>query len=253
MAADYTGGFHSTPARCPVRLHRFAPTLAGFTMIRILLVEDEPGFAERFADIVRSDPEFTLMAVAPNCATARSILAGERPDILLADLGLPDGSGIDIIRETATRYPDCDIMVVTVFGDEDHVLASIEAGASGYVLKDSIPTEFLSLLRQLRAGGSPITPVIARKLLTRFKSDPQARTSESKPAPADVKSGILSPRETEVLAYIAKGFSFNEIAELLDMSAHTVTTHVKRIYQKLAVHSRGEAVYEAQQMGLLRN
>jgi DNA-binding NarL/FixJ family response regulator len=221
-------------------------------MIRVLLVEDEPGFAERFADIIRSDPEFELIGVAPNCAAARAVLAVERPDILLADLGLPDGSGIDIIRETAVRYPDCDIMVVTVFGDEDHVLASIEAGAAGYVLKDSIPQEFLGLLRQLRAGGSPITPVIARKLLTRFKSD-AARSSESKAIPAvDAPPGILSPRETEVLTYIAKGFSFNEIADLLGMSAHTVTTHVKRIYQKLAVHSRGEAVYEATQMGLLR-
>src|SRR5512140_3727028 len=122
-------------------------------MIRVLLVEDEPGFAERFADIIRSDPEFELIGVAPNCAAARAVLAVERPDILLADLGLPDGSGIDIIRETAARYPDCDIMVVSVFGDEDHVLASIEAGAAGYVLKDSIPGEFLGLLRPLRAGG----------------------------------------------------------------------------------------------------
>jgi DNA-binding NarL/FixJ family response regulator len=227
-------------------------------MIRVLLVEDEPGFAQRFADIVGSDPEFELIGIAPNCAAARSILANERPDILLADLGLPDGSGIDIIREAAQRYPDCDIMVVTVFGDEDHVLASIEAGASGYVLKDSIPGEFLGLLRQLRAGGSPITPVIARKLLTRFKAEtaPAPRAApDAKPAAAatDPRPGILSPRETEVLTYIAKGFSFNEIADLLDMSAHTVTTHVKRIYQKLAVHSRGEAVYEATQMGLLRN
>ena len=225
-------------------------------MIRVLLVEDEPGFAERFAGIVRSDPEFELIGIAPNCAAARAILSHTAPDILLADLGLPDGSGIDIIRETAERYPDCDIMVVTVFGDEDHVLASIEAGAAGYVLKDSIPEEFLGLLRQLRAGGSPITPVIARKLLSRFKSDSSradAHAAGPKAAPPQPDGpSVLSPRETEVLTYIAKGFSFNEIAELLGMSAHTVTTHVKRIYQKLAVHSRGEAVYEATQMGLLR-
>jgi DNA-binding NarL/FixJ family response regulator len=220
-------------------------------MIRVLLVEDEPGFAERFAEIVRSAPDFELIGVAPNCAAARAVLAIERPDILLADLGLPDGSGIDIIRETAARYPDCDIMVVSVFGDEDHVLASIEAGAAGYVLKDSIPEEFLGLLRQLRAGGSPITPVIARKLLNRFKTD-AARLPASKVAAPGPQPGLLSPRETEVLTYVAKGFSFNEIADLLGMSAHTVTTHVKRIYQKLAVHSRGEAVFEATQMGLLR-
>ena len=233
-------------------------------MIRVLLVEDEPVFAERFAAIVRSDAEFELIGVAPNCAAARAILAHTAPDILLADLGLPDGSGIDIIRETAQRYPQCDIMVVTVFGDEDHVLASIEAGAAGYVLKDSIPEEFLGLLRQLRAGGSPITPVIARKLLSRFKlpgspglpgASAPSRSSIASTAmvvPKPAAPNILSPRETEVLTYIAKGFSFNEIAELLGMSAHTVTTHVKRIYQKLAVHSRGEAVYEATQMGLLR-
>ena len=224
-------------------------------MIRVMLVEDEPGFAERFANIVKSDPEFELLGIATNCAAARVMLASLEPDILLADLGLPDGSGIDIIREAAARYPQCDIMVVTVFGDEDHVLASIEAGAAGYVLKDSIPEEFLGLLRQLRAGGSPITPVIARKLLTRFKAEsPKAASANVKPQPQapEARSGVLSPRETEVLTYIAKGFSFNEIAELLDMSAHTVTTHVKRIYQKLAVHSRGEAVYEATQMGLLR-
>lgn len=220
-------------------------------MIRVLLVEDEPGFAERFSSIIRSDPEFELIAVAPNCAAARNILEREQPDMLLADLGLPDGSGIDIIRETAARYPSCDIMVVTVFGDEDHVLASIEAGAAGYVLKDSIAGEFLGLLRQLRAGGSPITPVIARKLLSRFKAD-AAELSSAKTEIAGTVPKLLSPRETEVLTYIAKGFSFNEIAELLGMSAHTVTTHVKRIYQKLAVHSRGEAVYEATQMGLLR-
>lgn len=231
-------------------------------MIRVLLVEDEPGFAARFAQIVRSDAEFELIGIAPNCAAARAILEHTTPDILLADLGLPDGSGIDIIRETSQRYPQCDIMVVTVFGDEDHVLASIEAGAAGYVLKDSIPEEFLGLLRQLRAGGSPITPVIARKLLSRFKSPaPDSVAAASAPpgmtaaAPAETSKpvpNVLSPRETEVLTYIAKGFSFNEIAELLGMSAHTVTTHVKRIYQKLAVHSRGEAVYEATQMGLLR-
>ena len=125
------------------------------------------------------------------------------------------------------------------------------------MLKDSIPEEFLALLRQLRAGGSPITPVIARKLLTRFKTPATvvtATTGDARAgaaAPAAVPN-ILSPRETEVLTYIAKGFSFNEIADLLGMSAHTVTTHVKRIYQKLAVHSRGEAVFEATQMGLLR-
>src|SRR5205085_6700597 len=136
----------------------------------------------------------------------RQALSKSGPDVLLTDLGLPDGSGIDIIGEASRRYPDTDIMVVTVFGDEEHVLAAIEAGATGYVLKDSIPEEFVALIKQLRAGGSPISPVIARQLLKRFKPAAASRSE------APVESAGLSPREAEVLSLIAKGFSFGEIA-----------------------------------------
>ena len=137
-------------------------------------------------------------------------------------------------------------MVVTVFADEEHVLGAIEAGATGYILKDSLPEEFVGLIKQLIAGGSPISPVIARQLLKLFKPG-GATTPEPKPS----EDSGLSARESEVLAMIAKGFNFAEIARLLGMSPHTVTTHVKKIYQKLAVHSRGEAVYEASRMGLI--
>ena len=140
-------------------------------------------------------------------------------------------------------------MVVTVFGDEEHIVASVQAGATGYILKDSLPEEFVALIEQLRAGGSPISPLIARKLLKRFKTQPPA--AQRLPASGVPPESDLSPRESEVLSLIAKGFSFAEIARLLVVSPHTVTAHVKRIYQKLAVHSRGEAVYEANQLGLL--
>ena len=151
-------------------------------------------------------------------------------------------SGIEIIRETARRYPDTDIMVVTMFGDEEHVLASIEAGATGYLLKDSLPEELIDLIKELRAGGSPISPIIARQLLKKL------RPPGSVPEAARIGS-TLSARESEILSIIAKGFSFAEIARLLAISPHTVTTYVKKIYQKLAVHSRGEAVYEASRTG----
>jgi DNA-binding NarL/FixJ family response regulator len=214
-------------------------------MTTVMVVEDDPAFLTRFCGIVACDPEFELFAAVADLASARQALSKAAPDVLLTDLGLPDGSGIDLIRETARRYPATDIMVITVFNDEDHVLASIEAGATGYILKDSMREEFVWLIRQLRDGGSPISPVIARQLLKRFKptaSVPQAR---------QVEEADLSARESEVLSYIAKGFSFSEIARLLGVSPHTVTTHVKKIYQKLAVHSRGEAVYEAGKMGLV--
>jgi DNA-binding NarL/FixJ family response regulator len=215
-------------------------------MTKVMIVEDDPVFLNRFCQIVTSDPEFELFAAVRNGASARESLARGAPDVLLVDLGLPDISGIEIIRETARRYPDTDIMVVTVFGDEEHVLASIEAGATGYVLKDSLRDEFIDLIKQLRAGGSPISPVIARQLLK------QLRTPGSDAPDREHGRAELSARETEILSLIAKGFSFGEIGKLLAISTHTVTTHVKNIYQKLAVHSRGEAVYEASRMGLLK-
>lgn len=214
-------------------------------MITVMVVEDDPAFLTRFCGIVAGDPDLVLFAAVGDVASARQALSNTAPDVLLTDLGLPDGSGIALIRETARRYPATDIMVITVFNDEHHVLASIEAGATGYILKDSMPEEFVALIRELRSGGSPISPVIARQLLRRFK--PAAPVPEGGPT----EEVGLSARESEVLSYIAKGFSFAEIARLLGLSPHTVTTHVKKIYQKLAVHSRGEAVYEAVKMGLV--
>lgn len=214
-------------------------------MTTVMVVEDDPAFLTRFCGIVASDPEFELFAAVADLASARQAMSRAAPDVLLVDLGLPDGSGVELIRETARRYPGTEIMVITVFNDEDHVLASIEAGATGYILKDSMPEEFVGLIRQLRAGGSPISPMIARQLLKRFNPTvpaPQARQTED---------AALSARESEVLSLITKGFSFCEIARLLGVSPHTVTAHVKKIYQKLAVHSRGEAVYEASRMGLV--
>ena len=133
------------------------------------------------------------------------------------------------------------------------MLASIEAGATGYILKDSMPDEFVALIAQLRAGGSPISPLIARRLLKRLLPRPGAAATAPSVSPATTGSGdsLLSAREAEVLALVAKGFNFAEVARLLEVSPHTITAHVKKIYQKLAVHSRGEAVYEAIKMGLL--
>lgn len=215
-------------------------------MIKVMIVEDDPSFLNRFCKIATSCPEFELFAAVREGASALDLLARGAPDVLLVDLGLPDMSGIEIIRETSQRYPDTDIMVVTVFGDEEHVLASIEAGATGYLLKDSLPDELIDSIKQLRAGGSPISPVIARQLLKKLRPPGIAL-----PAPAQDRPE-LSTRESEILALIAKGFSFVEIAKLLEISPNTVTTYVKKIYQKLAVHSRGEAVYEASKMGLLK-
>lgn len=219
---------------------------APVSVTSVMVVEDDPAFLARFCRLVASSPDLSLLAAVGDLASARRSIERQPPDVLLTDLGLPDGSGIDLIRETAARHPATDIMVITIFGDEQHVIASIEAGATGYILKDSLPEAFVGLIAQLRAGGSPISPVIARQLLRRMQ--PVRTTEPADPRPADA---LLSARESEVLGLVAKGFNFAEVARLLDISPHTITAHVKKIYQKLAVHSRAEAVYEATKLGLL--
>jgi DNA-binding NarL/FixJ family response regulator len=214
----------------------------------VLLVEDDAPTRQRLTGAIRANPKLELVAAAGSCAEARAWLARGAPDVLLTDLGLPDGNGIELIRELRQRHPGSLAMVITVFGDEGSVLSAIEAGASGYLLKDGTVEYVGRSLLELVAGGSPISPSIARHLLRRFQ-DPPAGVTPAAPAPPE---HLLTQRELEVLRYIAKGFSFAEIAGLLAISAHTVTTHVRNIYRKLEVGSRGAAVYEAVQMGLLK-
>jgi DNA-binding NarL/FixJ family response regulator len=139
-------------------------------------------------------------------------------------------------------------MVVTVFGDERHVLQSIEAGATGYLLKDLPAEELVEQIRVLRAGGSPISPIIARQLLTRFAAT-QAETSTSIAVPDECAP--LSAQEVKVLSLTAKGYSYDEIAGLMQISRHTVQTYVKRTYRKLQVNSKFEALFEARRLRLI--
>jgi len=212
----------------------------------VMIVEDEPEFLHRFTEAVMADGELSLLAAVSTGAAAKALLSAQAPDVLLVDLGLPDISGIEVIRHAAQYCPACDVLVVTMFGDDGHVLDSIAAGATGYLLKDAAGERIAANIHEVRAGGSPITPSIARRVLSRLRIAPAATA----PAPR-AESSLLSDREIEILRLVAKGLSFETVSELLGISAHTVVTHVKKVYRKLAVHSRGEAVYEASQMGLL--
>lgn len=211
-------------------------------MTRVLIVEDDPAFRQRFAAIVTSCLEFVLAAAVATAAEARAVLASGPIDVLLCDLGLPDGDGADVVREARRLHPSLDAMVVTIFGDEAHVMRSIEAGAAGYLLKDSLPDDIIATIQLLRSGGSPIHPTIARRILLRF-SDVSRAPRESAPS--------LSEREIEVLQLVSKGYRVPEIAALLTISPHTVSSHIKNIYAKLEVSSRGEAVYEASRLRLI--
>jgi DNA-binding NarL/FixJ family response regulator len=215
----------------------------------VLIVEDEPEFLLRFSKAVWADPALNLVAAVSTGRAAQAMLDAECPDVMLIDLGLPDSNGVDIIRYAAAHHPACDVLVVTMFGDDQHVLASIEAGATGYLLKDAMAEHIAASIHEVRAGGSPISPGIARRVLARFRV---VATPTPSPEPDHAgKPSPLTERETELLRLTAKGLSFDTIGELMGISSHTVVAHVKKIYRKLAVHSRAEAVYEAGQLGLL--
>ena len=209
---------------------------------QVLLVEDDDNTRERLARIVKAHERLEVVAAAATLAEARSAIAEHDPRVLLVDLDLPDGSGIELIAEARESRPAAEAMVITVFADEQHVVAALEAGASGYLLKDGSADYVADSILQLIAGGSPISAAIARHLLKRFRP-PGAPTTTDTP---------LTDREREVLELVAKGFAYAEIADVLGMSVHTVTSHIKHIYRKLEVRSRGEAVFEAMQRGLIK-
>ena len=217
----------------------------------VLIVEDDANARTRMAQAVSRQHDMKLQGAVGSLAQAWRALDDAWPDILLVDLGLPDGDGSSLIEHVAADPRQCEIMVVTVFGDEKHVLRAIEAGASGYLLKEEDDEQIGRCIRQLAAGGSPMTPSIARHLLNRYRngdgdSSPNVDAERTPSGPA------LTAREVEVLSLIAKGYNFNEIAELIGVTYHTVTSHVRNIYGKLSVHSRSEAVFEAVQRGLVR-
>jgi DNA-binding NarL/FixJ family response regulator len=217
--------------------------------ISVVMVEDDAKLRDALAQSIRAAPDLWLMAAAHDATSALQALAEQHPDVLLVDLNLPDKPGLEVIRHAAQHLPECDIMVITVFGDDQHVIESIEAGATGYLLKDSMPLDFCEQIRLLHAGASPISPLIARRVLARLQAPrmPPHGAGAANGAPA------LSEREREVLNLVTKGYNIKEIAGLLAVSPHTVMTYVKRIYRKLQVNSKTEAVYEARKMGLLRD
>lgn len=218
----------------------------------VLLVEDVLETRQALADAIVGDDRLELLAAVGTVAEARAELK-RGPRVVLVDLGLPDGSGTEIIAEAATLDPAPEIMVITVFADDRYVLRAIEAGAAGYLLKDAAPEAVADAIHQLLDGGSPITPAIARQLLKRFSAGaPSADALRASPRPSDEACGLLTAREQEVLALVARGYSNNEIAGLLEVSFHTITSHVKHIYRKLSVRSRSEAVFEATRIGIIR-
>lgn len=218
--------------------------------ITVLVVEDDAVTRRALCLAIEKEPSLRLAAALDCVQSALAWLENQSASILLVDLGLPDGSGIDVIRFCAGRHPDSSIMVITTSSDDDNVLASIEAGASGYVLKDAGQPDIVASLLELHKGGSPISPTIARKVLAKMRGNPVIDVVGQRDT--KLPQVYLTKREAAILDLIARGDSYGEVARQLSLSVGTVQTHIKNIYDKLSVHSRGEAVYEANRRGLLQ-
>lgn len=216
--------------------------------ISVALVEDDPGMRARFERVIAAEPSLRL---AFGASTARELLdwfADNAVDVLLVDLGLPDCSGLDVIRRCRDLQPACAMMVLTIFGDEQNMLRAFEAGAGGYLLKDGTEADLAAHVQSLHAGGSPMSPIIARQLLVRWQGRSPVPPAQE-PLPA---REALSPRESEVLALVSRGFTYAETAARMGILLSTVQSHVRNIYGKLDVHNKAEALFEARQLGLLR-
>lgn len=217
--------------------------------IRVMLVEDDASFRASVLAAVQASAEVQMAGVAETRRAGLALLGGAVADVLIVDLGLPDGSGIDVIRAAKTAWPQCEVIVATVFGDEDKVLSAIEAGAHGYLLKDALPASLVDEIRSVHAGGSPVSPMIARQLLRRLQLETAQPAAPAERADGDDR---LSSREAQVLERMALGYTMQETAEFLGVAMSTVQTYVRRIYLKLGVSSKIEAIDAGYRRGLLQ-
>lgn len=213
-------------------------------MRSILILEDVADTRIWLCEILHETFNDIDITEAATLQQARTLLNKRSFDFALIDLNLPDGSGIDIIREISAKTPTTFCVVATIFDDEQHLFPALQAGAQGYLLKEQPKEQFIKNLRGMLHGEPPLSPPIARKILRHFQTDAQTSTNN--------EQVILSKREQEILTLVAKGFKRNEIGPMLNISPHTVATHLKTIYSKLNVNSRAEATMEALRMGLVK-
>jgi len=218
--------------------------------VKVVVCEDQPQILKNQMKILQDAPEVEVIGTALSGEAALELLEVKRPDVLLQDLGLPRMSGIEVTREVKRRWPEVEVLIFTIFDEEEKVIEAVKAGASGYLLKGASSEKILEAIREVHAGGSIIQPNLARRLLRHF----HVPETDSKPPPAyreEPPTRPLTEREIEILRLIAKGLSNNEAAGVLHLSRATVRTHLEHIYTKLDVTNRVEAVTEGLRKGLI--
>ncbi|HEX5805623.1 MAG TPA: response regulator transcription factor [Macromonas sp.] len=214
---------------------------------RIYLIEDDRTVLHFVEESLKLRPHWRLVGHSDTYAHAEVMAPNSLADVFLVDLGLPDGRGEDMLRQLAVSKPDAELLVFTVFGDETRLISALQMGATGYVLKGCSSVELIDAIEQIREGGAPISPLLARMLLKKFRRSDVLTGS----VPVPVEVPVLSERENEVLKLVAQGYVSKEIATRLGIGPSTVSTHIKSLYKKLAVHTRVQVVAVAQARGLI--
>lgn len=207
--------------------------------LRLLIVEDDQLLRENLRVLLGGEAGIQVLAACASAEEALSVLASAQPDSMLSDLGLPAMSGVELIRRAKAMLPALDIIVLTVSEDREAVFAALKAGAAGYIIKGATPRELVEALAALRAGGAPMSPKIARLVVKTFHDTP----------PPD--EFLLSAKERAVLIGVQEGRSYKEIALGMNISPHTVHSHIKHIYEKLQAGDKRDAITKARRKGLI--
>src|SRR5687767_3925326 len=199
--------------------------------IKVSIVEDDAGIRQSLAALLNATDGFQCISHFSNVETALKNLPQQWPDVLLMDINLPRVSGIDGVVKIKAIRPSLQVLMLTVYADNEKIFQSLKAGASGYLLKQTPPVEILQAITDVHRGGAPMSGPIARRLVEHFQRHAPSAEAEN-----------LSKRELEILDYLSQGYHNKEIAQTLDISVETVRTHLRRIYEKLHVNSKTEAV-----------
>ncbi|GAO44268.1 response regulator transcription factor [Flavihumibacter petaseus] len=204
-------------------------------IVKVLMYDDNAAIRLSLEVLMQAEPEFELMAIMPNAETVLADIDTFRPDVVLMDIDMPVVNGVEAVRTIHRQYPSLPVIMLTVFDDNDNIFNAICAGAAGYLLKRAVAEEIHGAIRMVLAGGAPMTGSVARKVLHMVpaaKNTAQENTS-------------LSSRETRILQLLVNGYSYKMIAAEEGISIDTVRFHIKKIYEKLQVHSATEAVSKA--------